>query len=193
MGFWGHWARVPAPVQPPALGAGLVAAMFSPLGHSQAGQPPTGHLGRMELFSCACHNPWCPESPRGSLRAASAGPDLTVPSRRRCPGVCPRVSPCRGLSTHHVSIRPRAPGHSRLAVPGGDAQAAAPPLDSDIPEHHASAHKTYSLEGALNSLMTRQCRLTGPKTPPHRGPDNTSPAACDQHQPTASFRAQNPW
>ena len=65
-------------------------------------------------------------------------------------------------------------------------------LDSDIPEHHASAHEMYSLEGASNSLMTRQRRLTGPKTPPLRGPNNTSPAACDQHQPAASFHAQNP-
>lgn len=37
--FWGHWAHVPAPVQPPALGAGLAATTFSPPGHSQAGQP----------------------------------------------------------------------------------------------------------------------------------------------------------
>lgn len=124
---------------------------------------------------------------------SATGPDLTVPSRRQHPGVCPRVSPCRDLSTHHVRTRPRAPGHRRLAVPGGDAQAAAPPSRlSDIPEHRASAHETYSLEGALNSLTIRQRRLTGPKTPPHGGPENTSPAACDQHQPAASFRTQNP-
>lgn len=120
MWFWGHWAHVPAPVQ-------LAAATFSPPGHSQPGQPPTGRLGRTELLSRACYDPWCPQSPRGSLGAVSAGPDVTVPSRKRRPGVCPQVSPCRGLSTHHVSTRPRAPSHSRLAVPGGDAQAAAPP------------------------------------------------------------------
>lgn len=123
---------------------------------------------------------------------SATGPDLTVPSRRQHPGVCPQVSPCRGLSTHHASTGPRAPGHRRLAVPGGDAQAVAPPRLSDIPEHRASAYETYSLEGALNSLTIRQLRLTGPKTPPHGGPENTSPAACDQHQPAASFRAQNP-
>lgn len=120
MWFWGHWAHVPAPVQ-------LAAATFSPPGHSQPGQPPTGRLGRTELLSRARYDPWCPQSPRGSLGAVSAGPDVTVPSRKRRPGVCPQVSPCRGLSTHHVSTRPRAPSHSRLAVPGGDAQAAAPP------------------------------------------------------------------
>lgn len=120
MWFWGHWAHVPAPVQ-------LAAATFSPPGHSQPGQPPTGRLGRTELLSRARYDPWCPQSPRGSLGAVSAGPDVTVPSRKRRPGVCPQVSPCRSLSTHHVSTRPRAPSHSRLAVPGGDARAAAPP------------------------------------------------------------------
>ena len=172
MCFWGHWAHVPAPVQ-------LAAATFSPPGHSQPGQPPTGRLGRTELLSHARHDPWCPQSPRGSLGAASAGPDVTVPSRKRRLGVCPQVSPCRGLSTHHVSTRPRAPSHSRLAVPGGDSQAAASPSGlSDIPEHRTSAHETYSLEGALNYLTTRRWGLTGPKTPPHSGPENTSPAAC---------------
>ena len=155
------------------------SSYVSPPGHSQPGQPPTGRLGRTELFSRARHDPWCPQSPRGSLGAASAGPDVTVPSRKRRLGVCPQVSPCRGLSTHHVSTQPRAPSHSRLAVPGGDSQAAAPPSGlSDIPEHHTSAHETYSLEGALNYLTTRRWGLTGPKTPPHSGPENTSPAAC---------------
>ena len=78
---------------------------------------PPAAWGRMVLPSHVRRDPRRPRSPGGSFTAVLAGPDPTGALEEGTPGDCPHVSPCGGLSTHHVTTSPRAPGHS--GAPGG--------------------------------------------------------------------------